>query len=187
MSYRTLVLLAVLALRGWELYFSWRQLAEDRRADRAQPLPEPIYPAMVALHAAWLAACVAEVALLKPDFQSWLVLPLLVLWVLALALRFWVIMSLGGCWNVRLIKRKKQPVVTAGPYAYIRHPNYLAVILEIAAVPLLIGAYWTALLFSLANGVVLWRRIAGEEGYLMGIAAYRKAFAEKKRLIPGVF
>jgi methyltransferase len=95
--------------------------------------------------------------------------------------------ALGGLWNVRLISRADQAVVADGPYRYIRHPNYLAVVLEVAAVPLLLGAYWTALIGSVANGLVLWRRIANEEAYLFTVEAYREAFAGKKRLIPGVF
>ena len=124
---------------------------------------------------------------MRPDFQAWLVLPMLVLWGLALALRAWGILTLGEYWNVRLVKRKKQPVIASGPFRYIRHPNYAAVIIEVAVVPLLVGAYWTALVFSVANGLVLWRRIAGEEAYLTQNAAYRKAFEGKARLVPGLF
>ncbi|MCZ6489523.1 MAG: isoprenylcysteine carboxylmethyltransferase family protein [Acidobacteria bacterium] len=187
MSYQYLILLAVLALRLWELFYSWRRLSVDRREGRAQTLPEAVYPVIVALHAGWLAACLGEVLLREPRFQAWLVLPMLCLWGLSLALRFWVIASLGELWNVRLVERTEQPVVTAGPYAYIRHPNYLVVIVEIAAVPLMFGAYWTALIASLANGLVLWRRIAREEAYLFQFPAYREAFAHKKRLLPGLF
>ena len=187
MSYHYLVMLVVLGLRLWELYYSWRRLEEDRRTAQAEVVSEPIFPAMVAVHSAWLVGCLVEVAVRHPQFHASLVLPMLLLWALALGLRFWVILSMGPNWNVRLIKRKKQPVVTSGPYRYIRHPNYVAVILEIAVVPLLVGAYWTALLGSVANAVVLWRRIIGEEALLLDSAAYREAFAHKKRLIPGVF
>ena len=88
---------------------------------------------------------------------------------------------------MRLVDRNPQPVVVTGPYRFIRHPNYVAVILDIAVVPLLVGAPWTALLGSLANGLVLWRRIVAEEQHLMQNTAYRKAFEEKARLVPGVF
>jgi methyltransferase len=187
MSYRDAILLAVLALRLWELDFSRRRLREGEREQRAKPLREPIYPVMVSLHAGWLVGCFIEVTLLEPIFRAWLVLPMLALWVAALALRAWVIASLGPYWSVRLVERRPQPVVAEGPYRYLRHPNYLAVIIEIAAVPLLIGAYWTALLGSLANGLVLWRRIVAEEAYLLGVPAYREALGGKKRLLPGVF
>lgn len=187
MSYHYLVLNAVFLLRVWEAAYSWRRLSEDRKAGVAEAIAEPIFPAMVGLHVAWLAGCFLEVMLGRPEFQAWLVLPMLVLWGLALALRAWVILTLGECWNVRLIKRKIQPVIASGPFHYVRHPNYAAVILEIAVVPLLVGAYWTALAATLANAFVLWRRIAGEEAYLMQNPAYRNAFAHKARLVPGLF
>jgi len=187
MSYRYAVLLAVLALRLWELYFSWRRLREEMRGQRAALLHDPIYPAMVGLHAAWFAGCLAEVMLLRPLFHGWLVLPMLAAWMAALGLRVWTIASMGAQWNVRLIERARQPVVASGPFCYIRHPNYLAVIIEIAAVPLLVGAYWTALAATVVNGLVLWRRIATEEAYLFQFPAYEQAFREKKRLLPGVF
>lgn len=187
MSYHYLVLATVLGLRLWELSYSWRLLEADRAAGLAESIPDPVFPAMVGLHTAWLMGCLVEVVAVRPEFRSGLVLSMMLMWALALGLRFWVILSMGGAWNVRLVKRKKQLVVTSGPYRYIRHPNYVAVILEIAVVPLLVGAYWTALLGSLANAWVLWRRIAGEEAYLFKNPAYRKAFAEKSRLIPGVF
>ena len=187
MPYQYLVLVAVLLLRLWEASYSFRRLAEDRKAGSAETIKEPIFPAMVALHGAWLLSCFLEVSLWRPGFHALLVLSMLVLWGLALGLRAWVMLTLGECWNVRLIKRKNQPVVATGPYRYIRHPNYVAVILEIAVVPLLVGAYWTALVGSVANGLLLWRRIAGEEAYLMQNAAYRKAFGHKARLIPRLF
>jgi methyltransferase len=69
----------------------------------------------------------------------------------------------------------------------VRHPNYSAVILEMAAVPLLVGAPLTALLGSLANGVVLYFRIRQEEAYLFSVSGYERAFGHKKRLVPWVF
>jgi methyltransferase len=95
--------------------------------------------------------------------------------------------SLGRLWNVRIVERREQPVVTAGPYAWVRHPNYLAVVLEVAAVPVLLGALGTALLGSLANAVVLYFRIRAEEAYLFAQPGYAAAFAGKKRFLPGLF
>ncbi len=187
MSYRYLVLLIVLGLRLWELFFSWRRLRESRAEEGAGLAPDPVYPAMVALHAGWFAACLLEVKLAQPIFQSWVALPALFAWIGALGLRLWVIASLGELWNVRLIRREPQPVVVRGPYRFLRHPNYLVVIVEIAVVPLMLGAYWTALLATVANGFVIWKRIAAEEAYLFESPAYREAFQSKKRLVPGVF
>lgn len=187
MSFQYLILAAVAGLRLWELYHSWRHLGGRKPSPKTRALAEPIFPWMAALHVAWLVACFAEVAWREPLFHPWLVLPMLLLWGGALGLRFWVIQSLGEDWNVRVVQRRPQTVVTTGPYAFVRHPNYLAVVVEIAAVPLMVGAYWTALLGTLANAAVLAQRIRGEEAHLFKYAAYKRAFTDKKRLLPGVF
>jgi methyltransferase len=186
MPYQYPVLIALTAQRLWEWYVSRKRLREERRGG-ATVMAEPHWPAMVVVHAGWVAGCWAEVIWGRPHFLPWLVMPALLLWAAALGLRMWMMSALGPLWNVRIIERERQPVVVSGPYRYIRHPNYLAVILEMAALPLVIGAYWTALVGSAANGLVLWRRIRAEEAYLFTVEAYREAFAGKKRLIPGVF
>ncbi len=72
--------------------------------------------------------------------------------------------ALGRCWNTRIVIFDQMTMVQSGPYRYLRHPNYLAVVLEIAAIPALVGAWYTALLFSIANGALLLLiRIPAEE------------------------
>jgi len=186
MPYQYPVLIALTAQRLWELYVSRKRWREDRERGAAL-VAEPHWPAMIAVHAAWVAGCWAEAGLNPPEYVSWIVLPMLLVWAAALGLRIWMMNALGPLWNARIIQREEQPVVVEGPYRFVRHPNYLAVILEMAALPLLLGAYWTALIGSLANALVLWRRIRAEEAYLFTVKAYREAFADKKRLIPGVF
>jgi methyltransferase len=85
-----------------------------------------------------------------------------------------------------LVPRDLTPV-EAGPYRYIRHPNYVAVILEFLAVPLVAGAHLSAGLLSAVNAYVLYDRIRAEEALLDASPAYRKAFAGKSRFLPGVF
>lgn len=186
MSYHHLILLAVALLRAWELAFSWRRLREAQAQGRATLIPEPLYPVIVAVHAGWLGGSLLETWLRHYPYPGALFLPALLLWMAALGLRFWVLAVMHENWNVRLIERSEQPVVTGGPYRYVRHPSYLAVILEIAAVPLMLGAYVTAALGSLANGLLLVWRIRREEAYLLAVPQYREAFEHKKRLIPGV-
>ena len=77
--------------------------------------------------------------------------------------RFWAILALGHYWNTRIIVLPKMKLVTRGPYRFIRHPNYLAVAIEFVAIPVLCGAYGTAVVFSLANAWMLVRRIPEEE------------------------
>ncbi len=187
MSYHYAILSAVALLRLWELGFSYRKLVQVRETQGARLIPEPAFPAIVAVHAAWLGGCVLETWLRSHPFPGAIFLPALLAWMAALALRCWVLLVLRERWNVRLIERDGQEVCTAGPYRYLRHPNYLAVIVEIAAVPLLVGAYVTAALGSLANGAVLVWRIRKEEAYLFEVPGYREAFGDKKRLLPGIF
>jgi methyltransferase len=81
----------------------------------------------------------------------------------AQALRYWAIASLGKRWNVRVITIPGMPLSAAGPYRFLRHPNYLAVVLEGIAIPLVHTAYLTALGFTLLNGLMLALRIRCEE------------------------
>ncbi len=104
----------------------------------------------------------------------------------AAALRVWSIRSLGPQWNVRALVRDDFQPVTTGPYRFIRHPNYLAVALEFAALPMAAGAWRSALGLSLANGWVLARRIRAEEDLLLANPRYRAAFGSKARFIPGL-
>jgi len=73
----------------------------------------------------------------------------------AQGLRYWAITSLGKRWNTRILVLPGQPLVKTGPYRFIGHPNYVAVILELAAVPLVFGAWWTAAIVSLLNLALL--------------------------------
>ena len=187
MAYQYPILICVMAQRLWEVVVSRIRLTADMRTGGAEPIREPVYPVMMALHIGWLAGCWWEVVRLNPPFVAWLVIPSLAVWGVSLVLRIWMMVTLGKRWNVSLIAREHQEIVTGGPYRFIRHPNYLAVILEIAAVPLALGAYWTALAASAVNGLVIWARIGKEEAYLESHAAYREAFGKKKRLLPGVF
>ncbi len=94
----------------------------------------------------------------------------LALLVLAQALRAWAIASLGRFWNTRIVVVPGFRPVVRGPYRFIRHPNYLAVVIEIFAVSVLCGAYLTALVFSALNAVVLHIRIREEEQALAEVA-----------------
>ena len=108
-------------------------------------------------------------------------------WVTALsglALRISAIASLGQWWNVRAIVPGHLDVVDRGPYRFIRHPNYVALALEFLGLPLIGGAYASAIVLSAANGVLLSRRITEEEALLMANPAYRARMAGKPRFIP---
>ena len=121
------------------------------------------YPLFVALHGAWLAALFVLVPAEAPT--DWGLLGLYGLLQLG---RLWVIASLGGRWTTRVIVVPGAPLVTRGPYRFLRHPNYLVVALEIPVLPLAFGAWQIALGFGLANLALLAQRIRIEERALAG-------------------
>jgi methyltransferase len=110
-----------------------------------------------------LVACVVEVVAADRPFLPWLGWPMLAVVLAAQALRWWCIVTLGNQWNTRVIVVPGLPLVSAGPYRWLRHPNYLAVALEVAALPLVHTAWVTAVLFTSANAAVLSVRIRVEE------------------------
>lgn len=122
------------------------------------------FPAMVALHTGLLVACVAEVLLADRPFLPWLGWPMLALVLASQGLRWWCIGTLGPRWNTRVIVVPGLPLVDRGPYRWFRHPNYVAVVVEGIALPLVHTAWTTALAFTVLNAVLLWRfRIPAEE------------------------
>ena len=116
------------------------------------------YPLFVALHGAWLVALFVLVPADAP--ANWGLLGLYGLLQLG---RLWVIASLGGRWTTRVIVVPGAPLVTRGPYRFLRHPNYLVVALEIPVLPLAFGAWQIALGFGLANLALLAQRIRVEQ------------------------
>ena len=145
---------------------------------------EPVFGLMVALHTGVLAAAAAEVIFLDRPFVPALGWPALALVVLANLLRWWVIATLGPHWNVRVMGSLSMGVVSSGPFRYVRHPNYVAVFVELAALPLVHGAYLTAIAGALLHAAVLHRRVGLEESVLMADESYRRAFDRKPRFLP---
>ncbi len=79
------------------------------------------------------------------------------------ALRGWVVAALGDRWTTRIIVMPGEPLVTTGPYRYLRHPNYYIVLLEVFVLPMVFGMFWYALGFSIVNAALLYWRIRIEE------------------------
>ena len=102
----------------------------------------------------------------------------------AVALRLSVLVSLRGAWTVRALVPSDLPVVDRGPYRFIRHPNYVALALEFLGLPLIGGAYLSALGLGVANAGLLGRRIREEDALLMAIPAYRERMGDKPRFVP---
>ena len=126
------------------------------------------YPLFVMLHAGWLGALALLIEADRPVSAL-----LLAVFVLLQAARIWIVATLGRFWTTRIITVPDQPLVTAGPYRFLRHPNYVVVVGELAILPLAFGAWGLALLFSVLNGLLLAHRIRVENAAL----APRRPFA----------
>jgi len=119
------------------------------------------YPLYVLLHAGWLASLAVFVPATTPPYWS-----LIGVFALLQLGRIWVIVSLGRYWTTRIITLPDAPLVRTGPFQYLRHPNYLLVVAEIAVLPLAFGAIAIATTFSALNLVLIARRIRIEERVL---------------------
>jgi methyltransferase len=155
MSVATFILLLVTAQRLGELVLA-RHNTRRLLAKGAIEIGPGHYPLVVALHAAWLIAL-----WIWGRDQDVNVLALIGFAVMQ-GLRLWVLATLGERWTTRIIVLPGAPLVTAGPYQYLSHPNYAVVIGEIALLPLALHLPWLALLFTILNGVVLFIRIRVE-------------------------
>ena len=157
------LILLVAVERVAELVVSKRNL-EWSKANGGREFGAGHYPVMVALHTGLLAGAVLEARVRRrwiwPAF--WVV-------VAAQALRWWCITTLGKQWNTRVVVVPGAPRIVGGPYRLVPHPNYVAVILEGAALPLVGGAWITAGVFSVANALLLRTRIRVENEALQGL------------------
>ncbi|MGH8869584.1 MAG: isoprenylcysteine carboxyl methyltransferase family protein [Actinomycetes bacterium] len=161
----TALVLAVAAERLVELrvtrrHVAWAQARGGVESGRGH------YPVMVALHVGLLAGAVAEVWLADRPFLPWLGWPMLALLLVAQALRWWCIRTLGPQWSTRVVVVPGSALVAAGPYRWLRHPNYVAVVVEGVALPLVHTAWVTALTFTVADAVVLTVRVRCENAAL---------------------
>ena len=127
------------------------------------------YPVMVVLHTGFLVAVLAEAWLRRPVVPPALAWSMLVLVVAAQALRWWCIATLGPRWNTRVIVVPGMAPVTTGPYRWLRHPNYVAVVVEGVALPLFHACWITAVAFTVANAVLLATRIRVEDAALASL------------------
>jgi methyltransferase len=127
------------------------------------------YPVMVVLHAALLVGCLVEPIVLHRPFIPALGWPMLAIVVAAQALRWWCITSLGRQWNTRVIIIPGADRITGGPYRYVPHPNYVAVIAEGVALPLVHTAWLTAVVFTMLNAALLTARINVENAALASL------------------
>ena len=133
------------------------------------------YPLMVMMHATFFLSLFMEVSIVDRTLSPfWTVL--LTVFLIAQVARVWCLVSLGKFWNTKIMILPGAEVVKKGPYRFLRHPNYVIVTTELLVLPLLFGAYFTAIIFSLLNLWMLSVRIPTEEKALMEATNYKEKF-----------
>lgn len=140
------------------------------------------YPVMAAFHTLFIVCCGAEAIIFRRVFPGALGWIALAGALAAQGLRYWAVATLGRRWNTRVIALPDVPPVTSGPYRLMRHPNYLAVIMEMVCVPMIYGCWITAVTFSAGNAMLLGVRIRAEEAALG--QPYQQTFDSVPRLVP---
>jgi methyltransferase len=155
MTAAIIIMSLVTAQRFAELIIARRNTA-SLRARGAHEIGESDYPLIVAVHAAWLTS----LWLLAPSQP--ILWPLIGVYLMLQGLRIWVLATLGRRWTTRIIVLPGEPLVTRGPFRFLRHPNYAVVAGEIAVLPLAFGLVGTAIVFTILNAAMLTIRIRSE-------------------------
>ncbi len=169
LTFFTVVVLLVGLERLAELVVSKRNAAWSLRNGGYETGREH-YPVMVLLHTGLLAGMLVEAWVRRPEVPFALAASMLVLVVASQALRWWCIATLGRRWNTRVIVVPGLPLVRSGPYRFFSHPNYVAVVLEGVALPLVHAAWLTAVVFTVANAALLAVRLRVENTALSAAA-----------------
>lgn len=170
-AYLVLILLVGLE-RLAELVVSKRNLAWSKRRGGVE-VGSGHYQFMVVLHTGLLVGCLLEVTVADRPFIPALGWPMLALVLASQALRWWCIATLGPRWNTKIVVIPGLPLVTGGPYRFLTHPNYVAVVVEGIALPLVHSAWITAVVFTVANAALLRTRITRENRALATAAGAR--------------
>ena len=177
-------LVVIVALqRLWELVRSRRhERALLARGGREHARGQ--MPVMSALHASWLVAMPLEVVLLRREVSVGLAVAAGLVFLAGQGLRLAAMSALGERWTVKVITVPGAPPGDRGIFRWLRHPNYLGVVLEIAALPLVHGAWLTSLVWSVANGALLVARIRAEEAALRADNDYEAGLGDRPLFVP---
>jgi methyltransferase len=132
------------------------------RSEGAVEFDRKGYGVIVAMHVAFFVSLAGEYIFLNRHLNSYWII-LISVFIAAQILRYWAITSLGNYWNTRILVIPDSGPIKKGPYKYVNHPNYIAVAIEIAVLPLIFSCYLTSVLFTVVNAVLLSRRIKIEE------------------------
>ena len=160
----TAILIIAVALvatqRLLELFLA-RRNERKTRVKGAVERGQEHYLSIVALHSLWLGSTLVEGILRGPEFPTLWMVPL-AFFLLVQPLRYWAIFSLGESWNTKILVVPGAALIRRGPYRYLNHPNYVAVVVEILTLPLIFGAWVTAFVFTALNAILLYIRIREE-------------------------
>jgi len=175
------VIVAAAAERGVELVIAQRNAARAFAAGAIE-VGRRHYRAMVVFHTAFLISCAVERTVRGHGAIPIVAAAAIAAEIFAQALRYWVIFTLGERWNTRIIVLPGAAPVTGGPFRFVRHPNYVAVALEMIALPMIGGAWITAIVFSIGNAILMMVRIPAEERALG--KPYAGVFRNRPRFLP---
>jgi methyltransferase len=177
------VVVAVAAQRLFELRIASRNTSA-LVDDGAEEVACGHYTAMRLLHTGWLVCCVAEASWRGTPPALWVVITGLTGLVIGQGLRLAAMRSLGPRWTTRILVMPGLPPITGGVYRWLRHPNYLGVIFELAALPLIFGGVFSAIFFTAANLILLLGvRIPAEEAALVRVNNYADHLNAQGRLM----
>jgi len=118
------------------------------------------YPYIVALHTFFFLSMIIEYIMRGGAIINYM---FLVAFLVLIAFKIWTISSLGKYWNTKILRVPNSIFIKKGPYKYFRHPNYFIVICEIIVIPMVFGLYYTAIIFTILNSIMLSVRIKAEE------------------------
>jgi methyltransferase len=178
-----MVIVAVIIQRIIELRINKQNLA-IALARGGKKADDNLLSAVKVLQVSWLLGMIAEVWLLNRPFIAPLAIICFLIALIAQLLRYLSMQALDWRWTLPIVVVPYLPVVHTGIYRYLRHPNWLGVIGEIWAIPLIHGAYITSTLFSLVNAWIIGRRVRWEERALSQTSNYVSVFAHTPRFVP---
>lgn len=164
MTFFYLFLCLIVAQRLTELWIA-RRNEQWMKEKGAREFGQSHYPLMIFIHCGFFIFLVLEVLLLNKQLTG-LSYIFFTFFLMAQLVRVWIIATLGKYWNTKIIVLPNASLVAKGPYKYMKHPNYLIVTIEFVLIPLMFHAYYTLILFSLLNMVILRVRIPLEEKVL---------------------
>lgn len=183
------VWIITIIFRLFELRLAKKNLAKRQLKPNLQIAKEPFFFLFVILHSSFLVAVPLEIIIGNRIFNWTMGIACLAIYLICLSMRISVLNTLRENWNVKVVYDldSRDSIATTGLYRYIRHPNYLIVILEITTISLLHGAIYSFVFFSICNACILFFRIRQEEAALLQNPYYAEHFRNKKRFIPYIF